>query len=301
MNTQEYRQILSDSDQFFSALINAYQSTDFSTRFHGFAQAFIGIPYYLSALGEGRGADFDEYPCYRSDAVDCVTFVNTVLALLLSQSVDCFKRNMALVSYGDSQIAYDRRFHFTVSQWNVFLSQKKILKDITKDLSLLLPNQVLRQSHICINQRSWYARKTIDDVRLLDNATEENKQYCLDQLLKSVRHAQPLESRIEFIPFNVLFLLTLEDRHLFYSFIPCGVIVEIVRENWAIEENIGTPLDVCHMGLIREVNGQMYCQHASSVQGRVVMELCDDCFQSWLALDPSSGINFQKITLDESS
>tara|TARA_A100001015_G_scaffold316942_1_gene432526 strand:- start:664 stop:1569 length:906 start_codon:yes stop_codon:yes gene_type:complete len=301
MNTQEYKQILSDSDHFFSALITAHQSMDFSSRFHGFAQAFVGTPYCLNALGEGVGADFDQYPHYRSDAVDCVTLINTLLALLMSHSVCCFKKNMALLSYGDNKIAYAHRFHFTVSQWNVSLSQRGVLQDITKDLSSLLPRHALCHSHVQIDQQSWYARKTIQDVRLLNDASNEKKQHRLDQLLLAVRHLVPLESHIDFITFEALFSLASTDRHLFYAAIPCGVIVEIVRRDWTIEDVIGTPLDVCHMGLIRQVGGEVYCQHASSLQGEVVMELCDDFFRSWLTLDSSSGINFQQIIIDETN
>src|SRR5438105_5821329 len=53
---------------------------------------FLGEPYLLGALGEGEKSNFDQSPLYRTDAFDCVTYVNTVLAIAMGKDLQGFKK-----------------------------------------------------------------------------------------------------------------------------------------------------------------------------------------------------------------
>ena len=52
------------------------------------SSAFLGRPYFWGPLGEGAEGDFDQYPLYRADLFDCLTFVETVLAVALTDNLE---------------------------------------------------------------------------------------------------------------------------------------------------------------------------------------------------------------------
>jgi len=74
----------------------------------------LGAPYLLSPLGEGSGRDPD--PRFRLDAFDCMTFVETSLALGSSRSLDEARAALDDVRY-DGTPAWANRNHEVLSQW----------------------------------------------------------------------------------------------------------------------------------------------------------------------------------------
>jgi N-acetylmuramoyl-L-alanine amidase-like protein len=74
----------------------------------------LGVRYLLSPLGEGAGLDPD--PRFRLDAFDCVTFVETALALGSSASLAEARRALDDVRYR-SRVHVADRLHEVLSQW----------------------------------------------------------------------------------------------------------------------------------------------------------------------------------------
>jgi hypothetical protein len=74
----------------------------------------LGARYVLSALGEGAPPDRD--PRFRLDAFDCVTFVETAIALGASRDLDEAAWVLDDVRY-DGPPAFDRRNHYVIPQW----------------------------------------------------------------------------------------------------------------------------------------------------------------------------------------
>jgi hypothetical protein len=74
----------------------------------------LGRRYRLSALGEGLGPDPD--PRFRLDAFDCVTFVETAIALGNARDLGEAARALDDVRY-DGPPAFDRRNHYVLPQW----------------------------------------------------------------------------------------------------------------------------------------------------------------------------------------
>ena len=68
------------------ALLASVRGQSFQGRLLGLSERFLGTPYAHSPLGEGEGPDPD--PRLRLDRVDCLTYVETVMALALSSSVE---------------------------------------------------------------------------------------------------------------------------------------------------------------------------------------------------------------------
>jgi hypothetical protein len=74
----------------------------------------LGARYLLSALGEGAG--FDPDPRFRLDAFDCVTFVETAIALGSSRTLDEAARALDDIRY-DGAPSYSARNHEVQAQW----------------------------------------------------------------------------------------------------------------------------------------------------------------------------------------
>jgi hypothetical protein len=74
----------------------------------------LGAPYLLSPLGEGSGEDPD--PRFRLDAFDCVTFVETAMALARAASLDEARRALDDIRYASAVDLADRN-HEVISQW----------------------------------------------------------------------------------------------------------------------------------------------------------------------------------------
>ncbi len=82
------------------------------------SKQFLGKPYALGALGEGSQGYFDQAPLYRTDAFDCETYVDTVLALAFADNLSTFKQYIQKIRYRDGHIAFVDRNHFTCLDWN---------------------------------------------------------------------------------------------------------------------------------------------------------------------------------------
>jgi N-acetylmuramoyl-L-alanine amidase-like protein len=76
--------------------------------------AFLGAPYLPSPLGEGFGPDPD--PRFRLDAFDCMTLVETAVALGSASSLDDARRAMDDIRYSGPP-ALAARNHEVLSQW----------------------------------------------------------------------------------------------------------------------------------------------------------------------------------------
>src|SRR5205807_1023124 len=74
----------------------------------------LGRPYVLSPLGEGGGLDKD--PRFRLDAFDCVTYVETVIALANAKSVEEARALIDDIRY-DGPPDFDHRNHYVEAQW----------------------------------------------------------------------------------------------------------------------------------------------------------------------------------------
>ena len=57
-------------------------------RLDAISRLFVGAPYQLSPLGEGASGRIDRVPLVRFDRFDCVTFVEEVMALAWSRTVN---------------------------------------------------------------------------------------------------------------------------------------------------------------------------------------------------------------------
>jgi hypothetical protein len=94
----------------------------------------VGANYRPDPLGEGASGQVDVDPRFQLAPVDCVTFVESSLALALSSDLPQAKKWMDRLRYSGSQIEFSRRNHFMLSQWLPHLQRQRVLRDITRKI-----------------------------------------------------------------------------------------------------------------------------------------------------------------------
>jgi hypothetical protein len=89
----------------------------------------LGQRYRLSPLGEGTGIDPD--PLFRLDAFDCVTFVETAIALGNARSLAEARLLLDDVRYQAGPPDFQRRNHYMEAQWLPVNARKGWVEDVT--------------------------------------------------------------------------------------------------------------------------------------------------------------------------
>ena len=92
----------------------------------------VGIRYKLGPLGEGRGPDPD--PRLRLDAFDCVTLIETAMALGAGASEDEVRRALDDIRYG-AVVELADRDHEVLSQWIPRNQAKGWIRPISRELA----------------------------------------------------------------------------------------------------------------------------------------------------------------------
>jgi hypothetical protein len=271
--------------------VNAIPKTSIADRINWFSAQFKGLPYYLGSLGEGPTARYDQYPRYRTDTFDCDTFVNTVLALAQANSLTKFRKCIRLNRYEQGEVDYIRRNHFTSLDWNGNNQKRGVLKDITLDIKDEQERTVAEFAQAKINKSGWYAHKTLSTIRL-QNKDEAEAQKRLTELKTAGQKLGAFPAKIPYLPLTRLFEDNRPNLYLF-SQIPHGAIIEIVRPNWDLRKEIGTALNVSHLGFAVWVGSTLYFRQASSQLMKVVDVPLIDYLKEALKSPTIKGINVQ--------
>jgi len=105
------------------------------------AEKYIGAPYVLGPLGEGATAPYDADPLKRTDAFDCLTFVETVLS-------DARGMDLQKIRYFDRRVDWFNRNHWTETEW---IPNAKML-------GLIRPVDfgAAAKTHAIVDLKKWY-------------------------------------------------------------------------------------------------------------------------------------------------
>lgn len=271
--------------------LNAKPNTSMVDRITWISAQFKGRSYLLGSLGEGPNARYDQYPRYRTDAFDCDTYVNTVLALALGSSLETFQQCLKYTRYQEGKVTYLKRNHFTSIDWNKNNQQRGMLKDIT--LTFKDPNNkpIAQYAHALIDKSGWYAHKTISTIRLQNDDPAEQKKRLVELKTKA-KDLKSSPSEIAYLPLSALFTGDKPNLQLFAQ-IPQGAIIEIIRPNWDLRKQIGTALNVSHLGFAIWKKGQLFYREASSQLGAVVDVPFIDYLKEAQKSPTIKGINIQ--------
>jgi Protein of unknown function (DUF1460) len=244
-------------------------NSSMSERIDWISNQFLGRIYVPGSLGEGSKARYDQFPQYRVDVFDCDTYVNTVLSLALAHSVSSFQQCMKNLRYKDGIISYLNRNHFTGLDWNQNTQKSGILKDITLAIKDKNNQPIAQLANAVINKPNWYAFK-IDETIRLEKPDKLKAEERLAELKRKGAQLQVASEKIPYLPFTALFPQTNKPDMYLFAQIPHGAIIEIVRPNWDLRKNIGTALNISHLGFAIWNKGTLYFRQASSKSGKVV-------------------------------
>ncbi len=244
---------------------------------------FTNKPYTLiGAQGEGDGIytitshidtrHIQQDPLYRTDAFNCMTLVETVIALFQSDNLDDFKQQILKIEYGtaqlpqSNQIHYCNRNNFTSKDFNPINQAHGYMKDIT---TILPFSEEAKTVSVSIDPNKWmyqqyknsYLLRT--SVRTFNAATGKLMakrltdhyvhQFCPRLKTKNVSMRYiPKSSLVKKMKQGVY----LPDRKRLQQ-IPTPAIAEIVRNDkkWVskgrpIGYRVGTGIIVSHLGLL---------------------------------------------------
>lgn len=281
----------------FYAWLNTKNAPDLASRIDLSSSYFLNKPYLLGALGEGPDGEFDQGPLYRDDAFDCLTYVSTVVALVISNNLTEFQKNIRLINYENGEVLFSKRNHFTSSDWNINNQKQGFIRDITTEIKNPDGTSSAITSTIMIDKAAWFKKLKINQLKFLPNSTPSDieKSHANLQAL-STQHTS-VESRVTYLPFTALFDKNGQPNLYLFNQIPSGAIVEIVRPKWDLREQIGTYLQISHLGFaIRTPQGLMFREASRDPKYMKVVDLpLIDYLQNSLKSPTIKGINIQVI------
>lgn len=260
-----------------------------------FSERLLLRPYILGALGEGMDAKFDQSPLYRVDAFDCLTFVNIVLALALSSNLDSFKKHLIKISYHSSGPDYVFRNHFMSADWNKNNSNIGIIKDIT-EVICANDQDSIQIAEATIDRPNWFRHRKLKDIKLIKKIENKNALELLAEMHALANYVTSEQVKTPYLPIKTIVDEKGRSNQEILNQIPHGAIIEIVRPNWDLTKEIGTHLNVSHMGFAIRRDNQLFFRNASQVHRKVEDVLLVEYLYERITSPTIKGINIQQVT-----
>ena len=263
-------------------------------RIDAISAQFLGKPYLLGALGEGTHGYYDDDPLYRTDTFDCETYVDTVLALALAPNLATFKKYINQIRYNDGHISFIHRNHFTDLDWNTNNQKQGFIKDITTDFHDKYGRPIAKTARALIDKPNWYQHFSVNIIQVEHiSPTEQTERLAL--LKQKGRQLSRTLVTISYIPLTALFNQAGLANQYVFNQIPNGAIIEIIRPNWDLTQQIGTHLNVSHLGFAIWKNGVLMFRIASSTHHRLLDCSMIDYLRDAQTSPTIKGINIQRV------
>lgn len=223
------------SEDTLRALQSETAEAPLADRLERLTKPFLGLPYGLSPLGEGEGVDTD--PRLRWDVFDCLTFVETAMALVAAPTFDDVLPVLDHVRYGASP-SFVNRNHFVESQW----LPSNVLKGYVRDISAEVAGNEVVVVRKEFGPERWAARGKLASMAL-----------AVDDIPRG-------SFAVPTVPLEVA------RRRI--SSIPSGTLLFVVREDFYTQ-----PTRVTHVGLVvGEGKNKMLRHAAGKPYNRVIDE-----------------------------
>ena len=201
------------------------------------SKSFLNTPYLLNPLGEEGGIDKD--PLYRFDKFDCVTYVETVLALSKTNNEEDFKKLLNEIRFANGEIEFTKRNHFFQDWLN---NNTNHVEDITEEISQKTLNTSPSVSNVIIDKKAWL-----------------KKRYNIES------NYEPYDLNVNYIDIDKI----ISNKDKFITTITEPMIVNFVIHNPKLKEKIGTDVNISHTGFLIPHNNSIVLRHASSYKKKV--------------------------------
>ena len=231
--------VLSLSEAQLDARISEAHSMPFPARIEALSRLFVGVPYTDLPLGDGEKGP-EPGPLFRTDGVDCQTYVETILAMANASSLDQAKAVLTDLRYADGKPSFEERNHFTEAQWLPANLRKGYLKDLVPAIDRRAPTETL-----ILVKSEW---TQVPGLKRLASANIPDGKY-----------------RVRYLPLE-------QARKRSRDIVP-GTVIMVVREN-----DPNRVVRITHMGFVIETDGGLVVRHASTGKERAVIDEPFDAF-----------------------
>lgn len=224
----------------YEEYITPYRSLTFETILEKTAQFFIGTPYVAHTLDREE----KEQVVINLEAVDCVTFVENVLALSLSAystdfSFKDFASHLQQIRYRNGEVLdYASRLHYT-SDWIYENEQRNLVENISKQLSGKIEDKPI---HFMSSNRSAYAQLATDNAML----------HKIEQVENDINQ----RGGFYYLPKGAIYSKEKEIPHMALI----GFVTQIKG------------LDTTHVAFAYQNKDELTLIHASSLVGKVIID-----------------------------
>jgi len=271
------------------------RSNDLTQRIHAASGYFLGKPYMLFPQGEGKRGKYDQKPTYRTDAFDCVTYVEAVIALSLANDYKTFEKFLMQLRYKNGRLGFITRNHITSVDWNK--NNSPWVKDITNEITDNQGWPVTQFARVMIDKGGFFRVKADSPLYLLKEITPKEEDKRREVLTRFAYKQQPQDGTMLYIPLTRLFNKKQKPNEALFKQIPDGTIVQIIRPNWDVREKVGTNLNVSHMGFAIKKDGKLYYREASSIDKKVIDILLTSYLKKQLKSPTVKGIAVFKVVV----
>jgi hypothetical protein len=276
--------------EFYQGMQKRYETLD--DRIQALSSVLKSAKYVGGSLGEGDSGVYDKDPLVRFDEFDCTTYVETVLAGVMSESTSVFMSNLMALRYKGGQVSFVTRNHFPSVDW-IPNNQNKL-----DDITTLVAGRFVQVAKTTIDKSAWY-KKIANKVISCDDPFA-----CADlqaQLGAEGNIFSPEVTTLNYVPLTALFLgddefkgskrlnLSLLDK------IPSGSVISMVRPDWSLKKWIGTNMNVSHQGIAIRKDDQLFLRHASERYGKVLDENFAEYFSHYSTTSSLKGFNIQVL------
>ena len=266
---------------------SAHQSNE--EKLAAISHTLLGAEYVGGSVGEGEKGKYDRDPLMRFDVFDCTTYVETVLAGVMSSSAADFETKLMGLRYKNGNVSFVSRNHFPSLDW--FHNNQAFLLDITPDVA----DGGAKIAKTIIDKAAWYQHIS-EDVLHCDEPMSNGCQTLLSQLHAEGERFSPESAYVPYVPLTELFIgPERKINHALLMRIPSGSVISMVRPDWPLKQYIGTNMNVSHQALAIRKNGTLFLRHASLTHKKVVDENFAKYFSQYTEASSLKGFNVQVL------
>jgi hypothetical protein len=246
-----------------------------------FSAELLGRPFALGPTGEGLKAPLG-LPILTLERFDCLTFVETVIALALASNAANAVDWIKVLRYGRRDLVFSTRNHFAGVDW----IPSAIRHGLLQYSALAQPQS---KSFIKIRRAEWcdrLLRNPMYGAALSGDATG------FASITRNCKNSALTDSyEFMFVPFHLLD----KSRHL-----ESGRVLVVLRPGSPHNSYAGGGDHVAHMGIAVEQNGRWMFRAASQRKRRVVDVEFDSLLTSSRVNGEGYGLGIFKVTLPRS-
>jgi D-alanyl-D-alanine carboxypeptidase/D-alanyl-D-alanine-endopeptidase (penicillin-binding protein 4) len=155
--------------------LDAQGVSGLSKRLDYFSKMLMGTPYKLGPMGEGHLDPIEDKPLVYLDSVDCVTYLEHVVALAMAKSEKSLYRQLQRLRYKGSKISFLTRKHYLLDDW---VGEGKYAKVIPMEGEVSVTRTMPKKEFFASHKVKYTGKETPLKVRYmpLDKAIEMAKK-----------------------------------------------------------------------------------------------------------------------------